>query len=59
MRTSPEIPAKPAKSDSNVARKVKHAKGAAFSLLGESGDWYYAEYDGTKGFVKKLSLIHI
>lgn len=56
MRTSPEIPAKPAKSDSNVARKVKHAKGAAFSLLGEAGDWYYAEYDGTKGFVKKADF---
>lgn len=56
MRTSPNIPEKPAKSDSNVARKVKHAKGAAFSLLGESGDWYYAEYDGTKGFVKKADF---
>ena len=56
MRTSPEIPAKPADSDSNVARKVKHTKGAAFSLLGESGDWYYAEYDGTKGFVKKADF---
>lgn len=56
MRTSPNIPEKPADSDSNVARKVKHAKGAAFSLLGESGDWYYAEYDGTKGFVKKADF---
>ena len=56
MRTSPEIPAKPADSDSNVARKVKHAKGAAFSLLGESGDWYYAERDGVKGFVKKADF---
>ena len=53
MRTSPNIPEKPADSDSNVARKVKHAKGAAFSLLGESGDWYYAEYDGTKGLRKE------
>ena len=69
MRTSPEIPAKPAKSDSNVAKKVKKARGDSFTLLGEAGDWYYAEYDGTKGFVKKddftiqdantLSLIHI
>lgn len=56
MRTSPEIPAKPADSDSNVARKVKHAKDAAFSLLGESGDWYYAERDGVKGFVKKADF---
>ena len=56
MRTSPEIPAKPAKSDSNVARKVKKAKGASFTLLGEAGDWYYAEYDGTKGFVKKADF---
>ena len=43
MAHLPQIPAKPADSDSNVARKVKHAKGAAFSLLGESGDWYYAD----------------
>lgn len=56
MRTSPNIPEKPADSDSNVARKVKHAKGAAFSLLGESGDWYYAERDGVKGFVKKADF---
>ena len=56
MRTSPEIPAKPAKSDSNVARKVKKAKGASFTLLGEAGDWYYAERDGVKGFVKKADF---
>ena len=56
MRTSPEIPAKPAKSDSNVARKVKKAKGVSFTLLGEAGDWYYAERDGVKGFVKKADF---
>ena len=56
MRTSPNIPEKPDKSDSNVARKIKKARGASFKLLGESGDWYYAEYDGTKGFVKKADF---
>ncbi len=56
MRTSPEIPAPPADTDSNVARKIKKAKGASFALLGESGDWYYAEYGGVKGFVKKADF---
>ncbi|MBR4018091.1 MAG: hypothetical protein IKK12_00890, partial [Clostridia bacterium] len=42
----------------NVVVKVTSARGAAFSLLGESGDWYYAQYSTTtgqtyKGYVRK------
>ncbi|MBR2329201.1 MAG: hypothetical protein IKA58_04895, partial [Clostridia bacterium] len=46
---------KPDKSTAkeNVVLKVTGARGAQFSLLGESGDWYYASYNGSTGYVRK------
>lgn len=40
-------------SSSNVVQKVRNAKGSTFTILGESGDWYYASYGGYQGFVRK------
>ena len=40
-------------SSSNVVQKVRDAKGSTFTILGESGDWYYASYGGYQGFVRK------
>lgn len=37
----------------NVVVKVSNAKGKSFSLLGENGDYYYAQYNGYKGYVRK------
>lgn len=37
----------------NVVVKISNAKGKSFSLLGENGDYYYAAYNGYKGFVRK------
>lgn len=35
------------------ATKIRNAKGLTFTILGESGDYYYASYNGTTGFVRK------
>ena len=40
-------------SSSNVVKKLSGVKGKAFSILGESGDWYYASYSSYKGYVRK------
>ena len=53
--TSIYIRKKPAASTAsyNVVAKISNAKGKSFSLLGENGDYYYAAYNGYKGFVRK------
>lgn len=40
-------------SSSNVVVKVSNAKGKSFSLIGENDDYYFAQYRGFSGFVRK------
>jgi len=40
-------------SSSNVVKKLTGVKGKAFSILGESGSWYYAQYSSYQGYVRK------
>lgn len=42
-----------AEKSTSGATKIRNAKGLSFTLLGESGDFYYASYNGTTGFVRK------
>ena len=42
-----------ASKDAEVTRKFSGVRGETFTLLGESGDWYYAQYEGAEGFVRK------
>lgn len=42
-----------ASSSTSGATKIRSAKGLSFTILGESGDYYYASYNGTTGFVRK------
>ena len=42
-----------ASKDAEVTKKLSSVKGKTFTLLGESGDWYYAQYEGAEGFVRK------
>ena len=42
-----------ASQDAEVTKKFSGVRGKTFSLLGESGDWYYAQYEGAEGFVRK------
>ena len=42
-----------ASKDAEVTKKLSGVRGKTFSLLGESGDWYYAQYEGAEGFVRK------
>ena len=42
-----------ATSSTSGATKIRSAKGLSFTILGESGDYYYASYNGTTGFVRK------
>lgn len=42
-----------AKSSTSGATKIRNAKGLSFTLLGESGDFYYASYGTATGFVRK------
>ncbi len=35
------------------ATKIRDAKGKAFTLIGQSGDFYYASYGNSYGFVRK------
>lgn len=42
-----------ASKDAEVTKKFSGVRGKTFSLLGESGDWYYAQYEGAEGFVRK------
>ena len=42
-----------ASKDAEVTKKFSGVRGKIFSLLGESGDWYYAQYEGAEGFVRK------
>ena len=42
-----------ASADGEIVKKLSGVRGEVFELLGESGDWYYARYDGTEGFVRK------
>lgn len=40
-------------SSSNVVKKLTGVKGKAFSILGETGNWYYAQYSSYQGYVRK------
>lgn len=40
-------------ASSNVVKKLTGVKGKAFSILGESGSWYYAQYSSYQGYVRK------
>ena len=42
-----------ASKDAEVTKKLSGVRGYTFTLLGESGDWYYAQYEGAEGFVRK------
>ena len=42
-----------ASKDAEVTKKFSGVRGKTFTLLGESGDWYYAQYEGAEGFVRK------
>ena len=42
-----------ASKDAEVTKKFSGVRGETFSLLGENGDWYYAQYEGAEGFVRK------
>ena len=42
-----------ASKDAEVTKKFSGVRGETFTLLGESGDWYYAQYEGAEGFVRK------
>ena len=42
-----------ASKDAEVTKKLSGVRGETFTLLGESGDWYYAQYEGAEGFVRK------
>lgn len=42
-----------ASQDAEVTKKFSGVRGETFTLLGESGDWYYAQYEGAEGFVRK------
>ena len=42
-----------ATSSTSGATKIRSAKGLSFTILGESGEYYYASYNGTTGFVRK------
>jgi len=42
-----------AEKSTSGATKIRSAKGLSFTLLGESGDYYYASYNGSTGFVRK------
>ena len=42
-----------ASKDAEVTKKFSGVRGETFTLLGESGDWYYAQYEGADGFVRK------
>ena len=42
-----------ATSSTSGATKIRSAKGLSFTILGESGDYYYVNYNGTTGFVRK------
>ena len=42
-----------ASKDAEVTKKLSGVRGETFPLLGESGDWYYAQYEGAEGFVRK------
>ena len=42
-----------ASQDAEVTKKLSGVRGETFTLLGESGDWYYAQYEGAEGFVRK------
>lgn len=46
-------------AEENVAKTLKRVKGKAFELLGENGNWYYARYEGSEGFVRKADFILI
>lgn len=43
-------------ADDNVVQTIKRAKGKAFELLGENGDWFFARYEGVEGFVRKADF---
>ncbi len=40
----------------NVVKTIKSAKGKSFELLGENGSWYFARYEGSEGFVRKVDF---
>ena len=42
-----------ASKDAEVTKKFSGVRGKTFTLLGENGDWYYAQYEGATGFVRK------
>ena len=42
-----------ASKDAEETKKLSGVRGETFTLLGESGDWYYAQYEGAEGFVRK------
>ena len=42
-----------ASKDAEVTKKLSGVRGETFTLLGESDDWYYAQYEGAEGFVRK------
>lgn len=42
-----------ASQDAEVTKKFSGVRGETFTLLGENGDWYYAQYEGAEGFVRK------
>lgn len=42
-----------ASKDAEVTKKLSGVRGKTFTLLGENGDWYYAQYEGAEGFVRK------
>lgn len=43
-------------SSSNTVVKVSNAKGKSFSLIGENGDYYFAQYGEFAGFVRKCDF---
>lgn len=40
-------------ANSNLVVKISNAEGKSFTLLGENGSYYYAQYSGYKGYVRK------
>ncbi|NCB30064.1 MAG: sortase [Clostridia bacterium] len=43
-------------SSANVVKKLTGVKGTSFSILGESGSWYFASYGSYQGFVRKVDF---
>lgn len=45
-----------ASSNAAVVQKFTKVKGEIFNILAEEDDWYFAEYEGVQGYVRKVDF---